>query len=258
MNWYKAKTILIVFLVITNAFLLFNIIFNVKDGTYISDKTISETAAILHNNGIDIDESIIPHKNVNAGQFEADNIIEGYQSFAEKLLGENPEKISDTQYTSEKGTLEFSGDFFAFTQKGDVSHGDEKMDRELLHSLGIDISDYVYQQGVFSKKVNKLNVFNSRLSVDQNEQGEVTVSGVWFEKNSNKILSPGTMKPITAVLIDFISSPERPQGGISIVNLEWGYTVYETEVFHKSIVPVPVWKIELSDGEKIYMDARNN
>ena len=94
MNWYKAKTILIVFLVITNAFLLFNIIFNVKDGTYISDKTISETAAILHNNGIDIDESIIPHKNVNAGQFEADNIIEGYQSFAEKLLGENPEKIS--------------------------------------------------------------------------------------------------------------------------------------------------------------------
>jgi hypothetical protein len=64
----------------------------------------------------------------------------------------------------------------------------------------------------------------------------VKISGVWFEKKSDKIPSQNELKPITTVLIDMLSSPDRPKENVEISNIELGYMVYETETFHKSVV----------------------
>ncbi len=253
MNWYKAKTILIVFFIFTNAFLFYNVVKSSKGKSSVSEEIVTYTEMILKNNGITIDGDIIPRKSFKAEQFEADNIITGYEEFAKKTLGENTAKLSDNVYQSELGMIEYAGDSFKMTVAGD---GADEL--SLLKEHNINISDYEYINGVFKKKVNDLYVFNSEITVSQNEQGKSIISGVWFEKNSNSIAGGSSMKPITSVLIDFISSPERPQGNIEITGLKWGYMTYDTQDFHKSIVPVPAWKIELANGNHVFMDARAN
>ena len=260
MNWYRAKTVLIILFILTNIFLFYNIVFSGKNNFYISDDIIKYTVSVLENNGITINSEIIPRKKFSAHQFEADNIIESYDEFAKNVLGEDCVKISDILYESAAGTVEYNGDKFTITANSEnitENFADEKDAVSFLKNFGIHISDFEYNQGTFEKKVDNLCVFNSELSVIQSENGTV-ISGVWFEKNSKSISSSNEMKPITSVLIDFISDENRPQGNIEITGLEWGYMVYDTENYHKSIVPVPVWKITLADGSYVYMDARAN
>lgn len=256
MNWYKAKTILIVFFMITNAFLLYNIIFNSKNAFYINDEIIMYSIEILENNGIKINSEIIPRKIVSISQFEADNIITDREEFAKKIFNEDCKKISEDLYESEKGRIEYFGDRFTVTLNQDIKTTEKEFVLELFRNAGINISDYEYSDGKFLKTINKYNVFNSEITITKPEEGKTQISGVWFEKNSNEIFSGTELKPITSVLIDFISDSNRPEGEIEIVNLKLGYMVYETETYHKSIVPIPVWRLELSDGNYIYMDAR--
>ncbi len=260
MNWYKAKTILIVFFIITNLFLFYNIIFGSQDEHYINDDVVLYTAQILKNNQIFVDTGKIPRKKVSAAQFEADNIISSYEEFSKKILGDECTKISENSYQSSAGTLDFSGDRFTATIKSypQIDLSTAKSALSVLDNLNIKISDYEYENGRFTKKINNLEVFDCELKISQNQSGELTISGVWFEKNSKQINSGGEMKPITTVLIDFISDAHKPQGEINIKNLGWGYMVYETDTYHKSIVPVPVWKLEFSDGNYVCMDARAN
>lgn len=257
MNWYKAKTVLIVFFVITNTFLLFNVISNGRNDTRIAEEVLEYTAEVLANNGIKIDKERIPKKKRRARQVETDNIITGYDEFALMVLGEDYKKLSETEYESAGGTLSFSGDYFCYNGKSEYPAGEEG-DVKLLRDMGLEISGFEYDAGVFSKKINRLSVFNSQITVEHLEDSAVRVSGVWFEENESKLSDAGTVKPITSVLIDFISSPERSGENVEITDLEWGYMVYETEIYHKSIVPVPVWKIEMSDGKNVYMEAQNN
>lgn len=259
MNWGKAKTILIVFFVIIDMFLLVNIISNKREAVIIKGDTVENTVAALAKNGIRLSKNIIPGTNTEAKQFEADNIIADYDEFAKKTLGESAVKIAEGSYESERGTLTLSGDSFCIA--GDTAEEYPKSESEartLLRNWGIEPGEAKYKDGTFVKCVYGLEVFNSQISIKKTEDGRLGISGVWFEKNSNQLSSAGSMKPITSVLIDFISSPERPEGEVEIIGLEWGYMVYETDSFHRSIVPVPVWRIELSGGESVYMDARNN
>lgn len=259
MNWYRAKTILIVFLAIINVFLLYNIIFNNGSFFYINKDIVANTAEVLKNNGITINPDIIPRKVLSAKQFEADNIITGYDEFAKKALGEDVKKISDNSYEGKRGSIEFSGDRFTLVTELTADNlFEEKNARAFLKSFGIDISDYKYENGVFKKSVDKLDLFNTEISIKQQKDGKIQISGVWFEQAENTVSEETELKPITSVLVDFISSPQRPEGNPEISNLTLGYIVYDTELYHKSMVPIPVWKIEFSTGNYVYMDARSN
>ena len=260
MNWYRAKTILIVFFIITNLFLFYNITFGTQDENYISDDVVLYTTQVLKNNEITIDSGIIPRKKVSAVQFEADNIITGYEEFSKKVLGELSVKISDNSYMSELGRLDFSGDRFTLTVENypQIDLETEKAAISLLENFNIKISNYEYENQRFTKKINKLEVFDCNIEISQEESGKLTISGVWFEKNSKEVSGGKEMKPITSVLIDFISEHERPQGAVTIEKVKWGYMVYETDTYHKSIVPLPVWKFEFEDNGYICMDARAN
>lgn len=260
MNWYRAKTILIVFFMITNLFLFYNITFGTQDENYINDDVVLYTTKVLENNEITIDSGIIPRKKVSAVQFEADNIITGYEEFSKKVLGDLCVKISENSYMSELGRLDFLGDKFILSVENypQVDLKTEKSAIAVLENFNIKISDYKYDNQKFMKKNNKLEVFDANIEIVQEENGKLTISGVWFEKNSKEISGGREMKPITSVLIDFISEPQRPQGNVQIEKVEWGYMVYETDTYHKSIVPVPVWKFEFEDGSYLCIDARAN
>lgn len=258
MNWNKAKTILIVFFTIVNLFLLYTIISRNINDYYISEETISNAIAVLNNNGITIDKSIIPQKNITVDQYEADNIVDDYDGFAKRILGDDYIKYSDTVYESTRGKIEYFGDKFTFTgdYNGNTSKN-EANELSVLNSLGIKISDYEYSEGVFRKNINNINVFDCELSVCFYD-GKLTISGIWFEKNREPISENTELKPITTVLIDLLSSEEKPEGAAEITDLELGYMVYEEQTYHKSIVLIPSWKIKFSNETYAYLDARAN
>lgn len=264
MNWYRAKTILIVFFVLTNIFLLYNIIFTGRNDTYIKDEIILYTTDILKKNGIEINTDI-PKKKKTVRQFNANNIVTDYDEFAKTLLGEEYQKTSENAYVSGIGELTFAGDRFSFKPNGYKIEKTYKnkadMAKECLKAFKINISDYTAEEteeGVlFKKEIDNMEVFNSEITVKFSKDALSEISGVWFEKSSD-ISAMAEMKPITSVLIDILSSPEKPSENSKITGLTLGYMVYDTESYHKSLMPMPVWKINFDGNNFIYMDARGN
>lgn len=264
MNWYRAKTILIVFFVITNIFLLYNIVFTGRGDVYIKDEIILYTTDILKKNGIEMNTDI-PKKKKSIRQFNANNIVSDYDEFAKNVLGESVEKTGENTYKSSVGELAFSGDRFSLklnTYKI-AKPSKNKIDtaKNCLKTFKINISDYMAKEtddGVyFKQEIDGMQVFNSGLSVKISGDNLSEISGVWFEKSSD-IADTSEMKPITSVLIDILSSPECPKENTQITDLTLGYMVYDTESYHKSIMPMPVWKINFGKDNFIYMDARGN
>lgn len=262
MNWHRAKTILICFFLFINAFLLY---FNVSKSRYdskINEQIIGYTTDILKGNGISIDPEIIPKKRLFTPQFEADNIITDYAEFAKSVLGKDAAKISDTEYSSAKGNLEFSGDSFNFTSSAPLFSGSLKRADavSLLDGLGIKIGDFDYEKNgnsvILSNKANDFNIFNSEIVIE-NTDTATKISGIWFSKLGDNFPQNAELNDITSVLIDLLSSSQKPQGETSITTLKLGYIIYEPEKYHKTLVPIPVWCIEHTGGT-VYMDARAN
>lgn len=264
MNWYRAKTILIVFFVITNIFLLYNIIFTGRGDTYIKDEIILYTADILKKNGIEMGTDI-PKKKKSIRQFNANNIVTDYGEFAKSVLGESFTQTGENEYKSDVGELSFSGDRFLLKLNsykiGKPSKNKTDTAKNCLKAFKIDISDYVAEEtddgACFKQEIDGMQVFNSELWVKFSGDKLGEISGVWFEKSSD-IADASEMKPITSVLIDILSSPECPKENTKITDLTLGYMVYDTESYHKSIMPMPVWKISFGKDDFIYMDARGN
>ncbi len=262
MNWHKAKTILIWFLVLINALLLY---FNFSQNSYnnkIDDEIIAYTADILEGNGISINPEVVPKKKITPPQFEADNIITDYESFAKSVLGDDAKALSETVYSASKGKIEFSGDKFTYTSPAPLlsAEADKAEVLSLLAEFGINITEFEYEKsgnGIkLFNRANGLEIFNSEITLENTDGGTV-ISGVWFLKLADNLPSATELKDVTSVLIDLLSSPSKPQSETEITALTLGYIIYEPESYHKTLVPIPVWQIEHTNGT-IYLDARAN
>jgi len=257
MNWSKAKTILIVFFTIVNLFLLATIMSRNIKNYFIGKETIANTIEVLKSNGIKVNKDIIPDGDISVQQFEVHNIIDDYEGFARKLLGEECIKQSEGLYTSPKGRVEFWGDKFRYTTRysGDTSINEDNM-ISVLNKFGINISDYRYSNGAFVKNINGLDVYDCSLKISFEEDDLLVISGVWFEGKEKAIQGESELKPITSVLIDILSSHQKPVEEVEVTNIKLGYMVYETEIYHKSVVLIPAWKMSFSNDEYVCLDAR--
>lgn len=259
MNWSKAKTVLIFFFVIINIFLFYTILGRSLNNYYISKETVNNTVEILKNSGITVDKDIIPRRIQSVSQFEADNIIVSYEEFAKKMLGDNCIKISESEYKGDTGSISYFGDKFIFKTQysGDTSKSESNL-IAILNSYGITLNDYTYIDGSFVKNIDGKKVYDCELNFDFTSENELMIYGVWFQKKTEPVTTDAELKSAAAVLVDFLSSPDRPEGELTIEGVELGYMIYETENFHKSIVPISAWQVSLSSGEKVYLDARSN
>ena len=228
------------------------------EGRYLPYAIQNYPLSIKNKNGVKINDSVIPKKNVTLTQFEADNIIKSYDEFAESVLGEDYKKISNTRYEGEKGFIDFFGDKFDINIEYDGNLPAKKDSIEkLFQEFNLKITDFEYREGTIYKKSGKYDIYDCNINLKK-EHDILKISGVWYEKNSNKIFNDDGIKPITSALIDFLSDPLKPQGQCEIINIKLGYMVYETTSYHKSIVPMPVWEFELSNNKKVYISARAN
>ncbi len=258
MYWSKVKTILIFFLIIANLFLLMNLYSNNKDTLFLKKEVIESTVSILAENGVGIDKSIIPKKIVKLKQFEADNLIKSYDEFSEAVLGKDYKKVSDTRFEGDTGHIDFSGDKFNISIKydGEIPSSKDQVE-DFFKEFNLKITDFEYKNGQVFKKTGKYDIYDCNITFKKSGD-MLEISGVWYEKNSNTIYYGDEIKPITSALIDFLSDPLKPEEQCEITNIRLGYMVYETISYHKSIVPMPVWEIELSNKQKVYISARAN
>lgn len=267
MNWSKAKTILIIFFICTNLFLLTTIIVSTGKNSIVTDDIISSTISILENNRIEIDVGLIPRRTPAVTKVYARNFIDDYEGFAKRFVGELTTPVKNNTYSGEKGVISFVGDKFEFLPAEPMyealtakinSDNAQYTALEVMKKYGFDDDNLIFKEreedGVYvisiTKQKDGLYYFNSELKVTMTQSGVTGISGSWFydETVKEKII----LKSVTSILIDYISLSNRPTTTEKIVALDLGYSLLEGGIYHKEITLIPCWRITLdTDGEYI-------
>ncbi len=268
MNWYRAKTILIILFLFADLFLLATIITSTHQQTTVTPEIIASTAKILKNQGITINTDLIPDKIVSVPYAEADNVISDYDEFAKLFLGDDFTKSEEFLYKSHTGTIKLDGDSFNYSRNipyNDASITEKNAQNiasEFLESKGFNISDAEIGTEkttdnftiIFRNTTNSLPLFNSVVTVKISGSDVTAVSGSWFNVTGAKG-QDSKLKAVTSALIDFI--PSITAIPTQITELTLGYTVLDNTLYHKSAALVPVWQIKEANGNVHYPDARN-
>ena len=250
MDWYKAKTILIAFLITTNILLLFYIVTD----SYSSNKTkqqITDTVInILDEKNITVDKSILLSANTDkkVKNFYASNIITNYPAFSKLLLGEDLTFSSYNSYQNNIGTVEYMGDYF--NAKSNDGHFIYKSNdtitksnattiaKSYLKHLGADINNLnsrlVTDNNNFSvtlkRTANSLTVFDMEVTVEMNKDGIYKISGSMFNIE-NKDAQKTEQKNISGVLIEYMN--KLPNNNIP----QFGANVYTNSSIMLIFVP---------------------
>ncbi len=267
MNWSRAKTILIIFLLAT-CLLLSGMLYNsARKSSQIQPDTIQYATTILKERGITVNPSVIP-TNIKAVKiYTADNCISDYADFA-KLVFSDCVETNGGEYTSELGTLSFNGDRFTIKYTNGIQT-DPKLKspaekaKAYLLPLGIDVSDASVNvsndaQGLFTvsfqNKLDSSQFFDSRIDIELLGEKIVSVDGVWFQKNDTPPTSV-MLDSAPGLLVKFASvTPEF--SNIEITSLTFGYAINEKGVYHKETTVLPVYQLVTADNQIFYIDAR--
>ena len=267
MNWGRIKTILIILFLFTDSFLALSLFSSNQKEIKVSSEVIDASCEILEKHSISIDKSIIPSKIPSAPILQANNAITSYDEFAKKMLGDDF-TVSENSYTSNRAELTFMGDTFTFNSSEKPSATENITQNNLqkavfsrLETLGFDMSDaeavsVSIKNGVCTMKIldyyNKLPVFSSELSVVATANDIISLSGCWYNRKSSG--QSNILKSTAAILVDFSAKfdGEKPA---KISSVELGYSIFDSEVYHKSASLIPVNKIVIDEAD-YFMDAR--
>ena len=255
MNWSRVKTILILFFLCTNLFLLGVILISGKRANTISEEIMTSTVEILEKNQIKLDASLIPKRAARLPEVACEPLAED-DEWIFQLLGEQAEKMEDASFQSELGTVSLSDQRFSFSGRIPLENhpeGEQKAILSVLQKCGINRSQVKLQKADAEGKwnltewVNEAEIFDQSLELTVSDHAIVQMDGSWFVSlKSQKEIQE--QKNAAAILLDFVEMADRPQQESTIVSLELGYA-YSEGLY-------PAWRITLSDGSSYLMDAR--
>ena len=268
MSWGRIKTILIILFLFTDIFLASGIFIANRKEAVLSPEVADAAVRLLEARGISVDKAIIPSKILSAPILQANNAVTDYAEFAKLLLGDGFTS-ADSTYSSDTGRLTFSGDKFVYesliSPAGSEAGTQIEVQRAVfsrLKLLGFDVSDAKIlsasvKDGVYSLKIRdyfeKLPVFSSELEITATKNDIISISGCWFNRSDSGQYN--SLKSAATVLVDF-SAAYAGATPARITEVASGYSVFESELYHKSASLIPVSKITLDNGGEYLMDAR--
>lgn len=269
MSWSRIKTILIILFLLTDIFLAASILTAEKKENEISPEVLDASIQILKEHNIILNKSAELPKMFSVPVLQADNAINDYDAFAALVLGDDLYMTAPNVYSSDKGELSFWGDRFSFKSKqkgGSADSITQKAAQKILFSFlksikfntsNAKIISASEDGGIWTFKVRdfaeKLPVFSSELDAAVSKDGVISLSGSWFNLRDTREQNSG-VKGVTGLLIDFAGEYSRPA---EIMTIEFGYSVFDNENYHKSASLIPVDKIVLGDKTEYFMDARS-
>lgn len=268
MNNARAKTILIVFFLLTNIILLIMLLDSYNRFISIPEETIKTTADFLSHRGIQINEDLIPNKIGKEKIITVTNVIDTYENFAKKVLPDNP-TIENGVYKNESATVNFYGDRFRITFKDGISTSEKDRSpsdkaRTYLNSIGINtngahITSNNNAEGLFSvtfsKSFYKKPFFDCTVTVELKGKSITSVHGCWFERTQAEQTVRLASAP--SLLVSYFTKNPNYKD-VKVTSLQSGYAISENGVFHKQVTLLPVYAVTTDTNEILYIDARGN
>lgn len=268
MNWSRAKNILIVLFICADLFLLSVIVLFTGQPGRTPDSITEAAVQILKNSGIEADPKLLQAKNHTVYIPEAENIILSYDSFAEKVLGANPEKSENT-YFGEKGKIIFTGDSFEYIPAVKVfkdfsltMNNPASLSSQILSALGISDKNITYnvtQTGSryrlnISKQRKNMQMFCCSIDVIYTSGGIESISGTWFSETGRES-DETELKPVSGLMIDYVSLFGKSDTVKTVDNILEGYYIPSDDELHKKLFLTPCIKITFSDGSEAYVNS---
>lgn len=242
MNWNKLKTFLIVLFSALNIILIITMLTKDYKETVVPQTTIQDTVEILNKRGISIDKSIIPDRAKNMEGFPMQTID----------FDRIPYRISH-----------HSGGVFEFSVPIEIDTVKEV--KKLTEKLGIGYAEFTSDASDIKniravQVIDDYTIFGNYLDIEVLDK-IVKVKGEWLNPSNHTLENEDEVEPsqVTSILMEFISNPDRPQGNITIKNIQFGYFAPEYTLSEEiqTMTVVPCWEIALDTGENFYYDARN-
>jgi len=237
LDWSRAKTILIVFLFVVNAFLF---------GTYMAKENESrkdmirlrdEVVSVLSGQGISVSEDVVPVEEVKIRHATV-KVSEDTKKLAEKLFGEADETVNAdmTVYSAENGNIMFAGDAFSFVYEA----GEMIMSREeavyfaksIAGKLGISHSGAEITAeptvGGYIVKIPQVfggvPLFGADIELNISNSGNILGNGKFIAKG-RLIRAEGKTMSTPSLLLEFADEARKAaDGAVKIVGLRYGYT----------------------------------
>lgn len=277
MEWSKAKNWLILLFLCINLFLIGYIINRNIQSSYIDPDTIQQTVAVLEKNSITIDTAIIPTKIPSVGTLEVRNALTDPQELATIVLGNNyTASSSGNIFTKDTKQLSVAGDMIFYVNNDSKERINNLVEQNVggvvmqrFASYGFDMTHATAKvvqkesgqyRVLVEQTVDSYTLFDSFFDVVISQNGLHSFEGSWFvpvEKKDFFHRDIKQVKPVTSVLIDFLSDPRRPKDKpVTITDISLGYTCGGKDTFHKAVTAMPVWRITTDDGRSYDYDAR--
>ncbi len=269
MNWSKAKTIMILFLLMTNIFLITILADSYIKRYRVSPEIIDAAVSLLQSRGIMVSPDLIPTKISSEKLYTVENVISDYETFASLVLGDSAIVSSEFSFSNEISTLSFSGDNFNLDfPSGLAVNGQSPQESvtEYLKTLNINVSsaelfeDYDENGGInitFIQNISGKPFFDCRVNIYYLNGKILSVNGCWFNKVENSVTATSMLQSVPATLVKF-SSQNTDITDTKITSIKLGYAINEKGVFHKQATVLPVYEITTSSNETYYIDAREN
>jgi len=274
MDWPKAKTVLIIVVLLLNIFFAINIgIYTF--GTTISAQTISNTLVILENRGISLDEELtIPRYNKKTPMLMFEIPQYDTESVLEYFLGDGDydeiRLVNVTRYKRGKiqvnfkadGVIEFSSDpqndgiILSGLDLKDIKQVEKSL-RNFMKNSGLPFSDYildwyVYTGGdsleiAFVQKYRNFYVYdNSVYFVLQN--GKIKYMRYSYKEIKGFTGQPTEILPAHVILLSNMT--EDTEGKIISIDLGFkGYEQYDIGTVVKTKSQSPVWRVKMRDED---------
>lgn len=254
MNFTRAKSYLIVFFILVNLFLAYNL-YKISNSGEITKETVNNTVSILKNKGIKFDPSVIKEKNTVMFNLNLSNPLSDIEKFSENLKGE----VS----IGEDGFVYYPDFDFEVKTKLISSKTSDKIVSSLKDmGLSVKYLDWIgtIQMGnnnyraSYIQSYDRHSIYNTYIQVFFNDKKITKVMGIYYDLNSFTPTEKELKSPYE-ILIKFSSDTDLKN--ISIKSIENGYFTQDFNKEYKELSALPCYKITINNSEMYYYDAIN-
>ncbi len=258
MHWSRVKTILIFLFLVLDIFMFGYVMYADYDPYSTNKSEIRDVISIYKSNNLEVSEKIIPKKTGKLGIVELTNLWTDKAKIAELFLKKGYTAEGDGRFVNGNRTLEFYEDVFVY-KNTDVKAQESFRIDELLEQMYIYTENKCYSGDTVRQKINDKPVFETALTAEGGEAGISLMSGYWIISEGTSYLQkpPVELKPISGILIDFLSTKAYNKNGDRITAIEIGYSTgaAENDTTHKLVSVLPAYKITAESGGYAVFDA---
>lgn len=258
MDWRRFKNIIIIVLVIINIFFCGVLIrIKINDGT-VGNKTRENVISVLKEENIIMEENDFPKSRSGYSACYLSRILESDEGIINRIIGSK----GRFSQKDEVFTFEISPDApTAFEEKELISRSREFMDKQGIFSQ-------LYKEDKVSTSKEKATVrfvleydeckfFDSYIEFSFNKKGIYKIEGRNIIKAEESVSSyEAELLPAESIIVA-VAKDKKATEKIEVENITFGYYLGKSAGVYVSVLALPVWEIEFSDGDKLYYDARN-